>query len=399
MPHGAQRESTIWVSNFSPTRYSLSDEIPLACKLTAQCYSANDSHMTETAISELAAPVDTPESAPTPSSAQEEQLLYARDRITPRMISEYMLWFVNRRDFYIQNSYLLLADLETGAGCMKVSAPLTADHVRRHLCGQHTIGLYAVNPETNSCKWFALDVDDDDEKPHLKEIAEEMKLDGLHPAFEESRRGAHLWILCDEPLPAKACRIYLYTLLDRLGYVISGVRKNKEGYEIFPKQEQLKVGMYGNGLRGPFGIHRKSMKRYWFRDAGPTLEEQFAYVRSLPRLRRADLEMLIQDMTMPEDLLPKPVPVFTGTVNPLDKFDIRLYTEKPRRVFSAGDYFVRCPSCAEAGTDTKQDNLHVTPDGSVYKFFCHKGCSFKDIRDACYRRNGRPHNTSSRRFD
>ncbi len=77
-----------------------------------------------------------------------------------------------------------------------------------------------------------------DAEVDLKAIEEEMKLDGLFPAYEHSRRGGHLWLICDEPLPAKAGRIYLYNILDRLGYDIRGVRGNAEGVEVFPKQEK-----------------------------------------------------------------------------------------------------------------------------------------------------------------
>ena len=35
----------------------------------------------------------------------------------------------------------------------------------------------------------------------------ELEQDGVHAIVEMSRRGAHLWILCAEPLPARLCRI------------------------------------------------------------------------------------------------------------------------------------------------------------------------------------------------
>jgi hypothetical protein len=39
------------------------------------------------------------------------------------------------------------------------------------------------------------------------------------------RRGAHLWILCAEPLPARLCRIYMYNLALRLDLPIKGAFK------------------------------------------------------------------------------------------------------------------------------------------------------------------------------
>ena len=133
-------------------------------------------------------------------------MIYQRASIVPIWISEFWLWLVNRRDFYLQNAYATPADYEE-----KGSAPYTRvlhallneEQIIRHLCGLHTIGLYAIEPEGNTCKWFCLDADGDGSENDLKAIEEGMKADGLLPAYEHSRRGGHLWILCDEPLPAK----------------------------------------------------------------------------------------------------------------------------------------------------------------------------------------------------
>lgn len=343
---------------------------------------------------------------------------YPRDKVPGLLLAEYIHWFVNRRDFYIQNAYLVPADFEHGTACMRVSTPLTDDHVLRHIVGQHTIGLYALEPQFSSCKWFALDGDYEDKeqgidaKNDLENIAEAMREDGLFPAFEESRRGAHLWLLCAEPLPALQGRIYLYTLLDRLGYAIRGPRKNLEGIEVFPKQESLKDGQFGNGLRGPFGIHRKSMRRYWFRDAEPTLQDQFSYIRQLPRLTRAKLDELTEGLTMPEDLLQKDEPRLGATST--SKFDFRefigpgkLIPEPSRKASTKGDFFIQCPCCAASGRDNGKNNLHVTPGTEIqegtgppelYCFACQS--SYKDLWAAFSKLGGRPkQSTSIRKFE
>src|SRR5260370_36068471 len=36
---------------------------------------------------------------------------------------------------------------------------LTVETVRRHLAGEITIGIYAINPVTQRCKWMAIDAD------------------------------------------------------------------------------------------------------------------------------------------------------------------------------------------------------------------------------------------------
>jgi hypothetical protein len=320
------------------------------------------------------------------------ELIYNRESIAPLWLSEYKLWFVNRREFYVQNLFATPADYDSkqSPSWSRVKVLLSEEQVVRHLCGIQTIGLYTIDPDSNACKWFCLDADYDGSEEHLKAIEEEMRLDGLTPAYENSRRGGHLWLLCDEPISAKVGRIYLYNLLDRLGYAVRGPRGNKEGVEVFPKQESLDAGQFGNGIRGPLGIHRKVKERFWFRDAAPDLQSQFHYLRTLRRVTREKLEALTDGMDMPEDLLPKPFVPLTNMdpASAFSEFDIRQFTPPPRG--NRAKYMTRCPGCASAGKDTSGDNLSVSTSKKPSKrmlgipdFYCHAGCTFKDITHAC----------------
>jgi hypothetical protein len=338
------------------------------------------------------------------------ELIYERSSISPLWLSEFKMWFVNRREYYVQNAYALPADYDKAGGYVRVqNALLTEDHIARHLCGIHTIGLYAIEPDINSCKWFCLDADYKDEetgedtaKRDLEAIAEAMKLDGLSPAHENSRRGGHLWLLCDESLPAKSGRIYLYNLLDGLGYKIRGRGGNTEGVEIFPKQEVLEAGQVGNGVRAPMGIHRKVKERFWFRDAARDLASQFSYLRSLPRLTREKLDLLIEGMTMPEDMLPPkpPPPVIYDPADKFNQFDIRRYVTITKTLTKSG-VMVQCPSCKSQGRDRSRNNLHVSimagkPTPAIY---CHAGCSFRDIQAACGFKYNPPERKFQRKFN
>ena len=96
------------------------------------------------------------------------------------MVAEYMLWFVNSADFCLQNSFLLPADRDA-CHYLRVKAPLSPVHIERHLDGQNTIGIYALNPDSSCGKWFALDGDYPGAKEHLETIAREMKEDRTSP--------------------------------------------------------------------------------------------------------------------------------------------------------------------------------------------------------------------------
>lgn len=319
------------------------------------------------------------------------ELVYPVESIHPLWVREYRLWFVNRREFLIQNHYTTPESYEPQSAKYYRSKWLLQDRdLIGHLCGQETLALYTVSPENNCSKWLCLDADCGEAEEWLNRIRAELEQDGVSSALESSRRGGHLWILCEEPVSAALARIYLYNLLDSLSIPISGIRGNRVGIEVNPKQDSLEAGQFGNAVRAPFGVHRKDKNRYWFRDAAPDIESQFRYLRRLPRLRARDLELLTLAMTMPDDLTapPPPLPSHASAFGPRPgtRFDIRDYTPAPRR-FASGksDYFTQCPSCRARGKDNHGDNLHVTParDGGPPVFFCHAQCSFKEIRDAC----------------
>ena len=223
------------------------------------------------------------------------------------MVADYFRLFVNRRAYTLQSNrphpesarhyYYRPKDRKTGQGLS-----LTLDTIRRHLEGEITIGLYAINPATQCSKWVAIDADYEDSLADLLKLRFHLRQDGVESALENSRRGGHLWIFLAEPLPARDCRIYVCGLALRLGIPVK--RGRQEGIEIFPKHDALKPGRYGNAIRGPLGIHRGAGQRFWFDGAGEDLEKQMRYLNSLPKMTRDQLARLIAGKVIPPQLLP-----------------------------------------------------------------------------------------------
>ena len=50
--------------------------------------------------------------------------------------------------------------------------------MRKHLAGWITVGLYAINPQSQRCKWIAIDADYDDAFFDLGKLKGELELDG-----------------------------------------------------------------------------------------------------------------------------------------------------------------------------------------------------------------------------
>jgi hypothetical protein len=225
----------------------------------------------------------------------------------------------------------------------------------------------------------AIDADYPDAFRDLTRIRSQLKHDCVESALEYSRRGGHLWTFLGEPLPARDCRIYVYDVALRLGIPIKQ-GKQREGIEIFPKQDFLRPGRYGNAIRGPLGIHRRAAQRFWFEGAAEDHEKQRCYLNSLPKMTGEQLTRLIAGKAIPPQLIP-----------PKAEPEIRRYTGGPcfrildhisTKLRTVGhNNITRCPSCAEEGHDRSGDNLSISIE-DPRKYICWAGCTRYMIRAA-----------------
>jgi hypothetical protein len=213
------------------------------------------------------------------------------------VVADYSRLFVNRRAYTLQSDqplpesardyYFRPTDKKTGQ-----EPGLTLDTIRRHIEGEITIALYPINPKTQRCKWVAINADHKNAVSDLIKLGYYLKQDGVESALEMSYPGDHLWVFMAEPLPARDCRIYVCDLAARLSLPVKGAEL-PEGIEVFPKDDELKPGEYGNAIRGPLGIHRGVARRYWFYGADNDLEKQMRYLNALPKVTAEQLGKLI----------------------------------------------------------------------------------------------------------
>ncbi len=307
--------------------------------------------------------------------------------IPPKVVQDYWRLFVNRGAYTLQSArphpetgrhyYFRPSDKRTGA-----SLELTEDTVRRHLEGKITIGLYAINPDNQCCKWVAIDADYKNAMEDLLKLQYRLGQDGVQPALEMSRRGGHLWIFLETPLLARHCRIYIHDVALRLGVPVKGSGL-REGIEVFPKHDVIAPGGFGNAIRGPLGIHRGASRLFWFYGADYTIEAQIAYLNGLRKFTQHELQAFIMGKDGPnQDNSPRSR-IAGSTYRRArvggSEFRIIEHVGPVRRI--GRNYITRCPSCAAAGHDRSGDNLAILIEDPRF-YQCWAGCGKEAIRAA-----------------
>ena len=308
---------------------------------------------------------------------------------TTEMVRQFHDLFVNRRAYTVQSMrphpetgrHYYFRPVDRGAGR---PLGLTADVIRQHLEGEITIGLYAINPKSQRSKWVVIDADYRTALEDLLKLQVGLNHDGVEAALEKSKRGAHLWVLFREPVLAREARLYILDLAARLELPVKGAGA-ADGIEVFPRQDELKQGEFGNAMRAPLGVHRGAGRRYWFYHADYDLNSQFRYLRAIRRVTEDELKRLVNGKAcaVPPSVRPVALPQRTAFRGAAPEFRILDYVEPKRRV--GRNFIARCPSCAQSGHDTAGDNLSISV-AEPLKYKCWAGCTREMIRAAL----GRP---------
>ena len=257
----------------------------------------------------------------------------------------------------------------------KEAIPLRPSTMVAHLAGWLTVAVYAINPETQVCKWIAIVADYAGALDDLKKLCEAFAADGIESLPENSRRGGHLWIFLEEPVSAAMCRLYVLSQAKQLGVPVKR-NGDDDGIEVFPKQDSVGKGEFGNAIRAPLGIHRASMERYWFEGAEKTLDAQLQLLFKVKRVSKTHLEQLTAGLKP----VNTPRPQFAA--KPFHNGDRKItMVSVPlgRHRRSGKNYVAECPACASRGGDRKAHHLSVlASDSTVYHCFC--GCSREEIK-------------------
>lgn len=199
-------------------------------------------------------------------------------------------------------------------GYSPIREPLTPRVVKNHLLGNHTLGIYPLRMD-NTVLFAAFDLDLAPAvvracapgsagweeaiaglEAYGRELlgrAKEMGL-RLHPA-DSGYKGLHLWAFFSQPVPAKQARQMCKVIA--AGVTVPPVVR----CEIFPKQSVLPPDGLGNLIKVPLGVHRKTGRRVWFRDARPEWTEQKTFLQLAAPISRDQLSQC-QDVIVQREL-------------------------------------------------------------------------------------------------
>jgi hypothetical protein len=306
-----------------------------------------------------------------------------RHQATSTNVEDYWQLFVNRRAYVLQS---MRPHPESGryyyfrpkANRNGNPLSLTQATIRRHLEGEMTLGVYAMNPATQRCKWIAMDGDYKESLKHLCELQWELQRQKVAASLEQSRRGAHLWIFGEQPLLARQCRLLISGLAGKLGIPVKG-SGTAEGIEIFPKHDELNDGDFGNAIRGPLGIHRAISARFWFYGADYSLDNQLGLLKRVAKLSEEQLGALLQKLGQLSEPVKRGAAPAPRWQHPAQQRQFQILDHIEVRRKTGRNWIARCPSCAASGRDRGGDNLAISVD-EPQKYICWAGCSKEMIR-------------------
>jgi len=190
-----------------------------------------------------------------------------KQKLNPTERMAYRELFINRDDVYKRQN-------PGGNGYYDVHEPLTDEILFNP---EENVGSYQLD-KNNKVRYAVLDIDlkkdvyesqnfnIDDWLPRLQQQAKIannlLTAKGIEALIEFSGfKGYHLWIFLQEPTNAAIIRQFMQITFSAMPRVNDGIV-----WELFPKQDYIAKGGYGNYIKPPLQLHKKSLKWSYFVD-------------------------------------------------------------------------------------------------------------------------------------
>lgn len=180
--------------------------------------------------------------------------------------------------------------------------PVTDDVIRWHLSGldadRHAFvaGVYPLLLD-ETCFFLAVDFDKVNWQDDAAAFLDSCRRLKIPAALERSQsgRGGHVWVFFEDAIPGAMAR--------RLGsYVLTETMESRpdiglDSYDrLFPNQDTLPSGGFGNLIALPLQkAARERGNSVFLDDSFTPWPDQWAFLARVPRMRRADVEAIVQD--------------------------------------------------------------------------------------------------------
>lgn len=139
--------------------------------------------------------------------------------------------------------------------CAWTSEPLTDQRLRQHLTGGSARGVAPMKPGESTTRLALLDFDSHKGETSwggmveaASAVIDELEAHGYPsiPFRSSGGKGIHVYLIWDEPQDAHSVRHELESVIGRLGFKPGANGVAQKQIEIFPKQDEVRVGGYGN---------------------------------------------------------------------------------------------------------------------------------------------------------
>lgn len=179
--------------------------------------------------------------------------------------------FIHRRDVF--------AEQHEDGSYRPVRRPIEELDVEEHLGGLRSLGSYSIDPTDDTVGFAVFDLDTYDEKAleflckRVEGLCHDSGIGRVHYApcllLESSGgKGYHIWLFFDAPVPARDVRAWAAVVKEAYDEHRRPVDRGESDdcgewpfLEIFPKQDTVPEGGFGNLVKLPLGVHAKSGRR------------------------------------------------------------------------------------------------------------------------------------------
>jgi hypothetical protein len=210
------------------------------------------------------------------------------EKIANRKLEVFRDYFKGRTDVF--------AEQRQDGSYFTVERELLVSDITEHLEGQRTLGIYPIFSQNSLVNFLVIDIDIKDFTLVQRVVKACLKLGIPKDAvlLEDSGcKGHHIWIFFAQPISAEKAQ--------RFGKIIISDIKNDD-IEIFPKQKQVLPGDYGNLIKLPLGIHKKTGNKTCFLDeyANP-INDWEDHLQNILFVTEGFVEVILRDNNIVED--------------------------------------------------------------------------------------------------